>query len=215
MPSWCIHFRVADWFLDRIPNLNKKYFLIGNIAPDCGVPVKNGYNPPTKTTHFSTNISLKSDCDYNYIFNEFIKNEKDKNKKSFYIGYFVHLMTDCQNAIYTTFPIEEKYGLIANNKRLSRRIKQEWHNIDFEFLSTNISPSFELFKTFDGFNESYPEWYKNGEISWQMKNIAAFYKDQKPKTINYKFTTPEDMNKFTSEVPEIIYNELISRGVQL
>ena len=40
MASWAIHFRIADLFLERIPNLNKEYFIIGNIAPDCGVPFK-------------------------------------------------------------------------------------------------------------------------------------------------------------------------------
>lgn len=214
MPSWAIHFRVADYFLDKIDGLNKEYFIVGNIAPDCGVPVNGQYNPSTRVTHLTVNdISNKSDCNYDYIYNHFIKEETDINKKSFYIGYFVHLYTDCRNAIYNCFPIEEKYGKFVENRNLSIAVKKEWHNIDCKFLKNNTSPSFELFKTLLGFSENYPSWYKNNEISWQMKNIVSFYRDIKIENIDYKYTGPEAMDNFVSKVSMEIYNVLIQKSV--
>ncbi len=212
MPSWMTHFRIADLLKDKFININTEYFLIGNIAPDCGVPVGDGYNPPTQVTHLTKKDYInKSDCDYEYVYNQYVKNETDINKKSFYIGYMVHLMTDCKNAPYIIFPIQDKFGPISGNRQFSRQIKGEWHNIDFAFCAEHKSPSFELFKTFDGFDEPYPDIYKNNEISWQMKNIVSFYETIKPLDITYKYTFPQDMELFVIRTAVEIYDEIKKR----
>jgi hypothetical protein len=38
MASWIVHLRVTDKLLDQIPDLSPVEFVIGNIAPDSGVP---------------------------------------------------------------------------------------------------------------------------------------------------------------------------------
>ncbi len=55
MPTWINHFRVADKIIDKIDNIDKQYFAIGTIAPDCGIQVKlHGiYKPPSGVTHFT------------------------------------------------------------------------------------------------------------------------------------------------------------------
>ncbi|MCH5321486.1 MAG: zinc dependent phospholipase C family protein [Eubacterium sp.] len=216
MASWAIHFRIADWFLERIPNLNKEYFIIGNIAPDCGVPFKEkrGYDPPSEITHYAKD-GHKSDCDYDFIYNEFIKNEIDINKKSFYIGYFVHLMTDCAFVNDITYSIVKEYGHLSANRELSRAVKREWYNLDFLYFKNNTSKSFELFKTYDGFNEPYPDFYKKNEISNRMEYIVSFYNSNEPEQMTYKYTPPEMVEGFVSRMPQIIYNELIKRNVKL
>ena len=188
MASWAIHFRIADWFLDRISELDREYFIIGNIAPDCGVPYKHkrGYNPPSIVTH-RTNDGNKSDCDYESVYNEFIKNETDCKKKSFFIGYFVHYMTDCFWAQQVCIPIERTYGCFAVHRELSKAVKKEWYNLDFLFFKNNVSPSFELFKTYKGFHEPYPDFYKHNEIAKQMKNIVSFYSSNAPEKMEYKY----------------------------
>lgn len=216
MASWAIHFRVADWFLDRIPNLDKAYFIIGNIAPDCGVAYKykRGYNPPSEVTHY-TKSGNKGDCDYNYIFNRFIKNETDIKKKSFFIGYFVHLMTDCEFVNEFTYSIEEKYGAFAEHRELSKAVKAEWYNLDFTYFKNNTSPSFELFKTYKGFNESYPDFYRNNEIANQMKYIVSFYSSNEPVEKQYKYTTPDAVESFVSQTPQKIYDEIVNKNIAL
>ena len=202
MPTWANHFRIADRLLDKISALNKEYFVIGNIAPDCGIPDKEHgvYRPPTGATHFTKDYyySKKTDCDYNYIFNNYIKNESDIKKKSFFIGYYVHLWTDCYYANKLFLPIEKEYGDFRKNKELRQRVAAERNNIDFLFFSENISPSFELFKACGDFWESYPEWYKNGEISLQIKNIVSFYTKNKPVAMEYRYLTPKKMAEFVS-----------------
>lgn len=216
MASWTIHFRIADWFLERVPNLDKKYFIIGNIAPDCGVPYKDkrGYNPPSEITHYAYEGD-KGRCDYPFIYNEFIKNETDINKKSFYIGYFVHLMTDSAFVNDFTYSIEEKYGSFDTHRELSRAVKREWYNLDFLYFKNNTSKSFELFKTYKGFDEPYPDFYKNNEIANQMKYIVSFYDTNEPEEMTYTYTPPEVLENFVSKMPQKIYEELIKRNVKL
>lgn len=212
MASWAIHFQIADYFLDKIPNLNKEYFVIGNIAPDCGVPCENGYDPPSEVTH-RTNDGNKSDCDYESIYNEFIKNETNIKKKSFWIGYFVHLMTDCEFAYRICFPINEKYGTFSGNEKLVGKVKKEWYNLDFKFFKKSKSPSFEIFKNSKGFSENYPDFYKENDITKRMKFIVDFYKFGKPRLMRYTLTKPNDIDAFIFEVPKVIYNELKIKGL--
>ena len=49
MATWMSHFRVADYFLDKLDILEKE-FIVGNIAPDCGEPdeMRREFNPPSK-----------------------------------------------------------------------------------------------------------------------------------------------------------------------
>ena len=87
MPTWANHFRIADKLLPHLKTLNTEYFIIGNIAPDCGIPdsAHGVYMPPTGATHFTKDYyySKKTDCDYNYIYNTYIKNETDIKKNRF------------------------------------------------------------------------------------------------------------------------------------
>ena len=76
MATWGLHFRIADEILKCLNKIDREYFIIGNIAPDCGTRVEGGYDPPTEVTHL-TKMWNKGDCDYNSIFENCIKKETD------------------------------------------------------------------------------------------------------------------------------------------
>jgi len=42
MASWMVHLRIADCLLDKFVHLDKTAFVMGNIAPDSGVPTEGG-----------------------------------------------------------------------------------------------------------------------------------------------------------------------------
>ena len=56
MASWMIHLRIADQLTDRIKDLDETSFIMGNIAPDSGVPSADWtvYNPPKSVSHYKT-----------------------------------------------------------------------------------------------------------------------------------------------------------------
>lgn len=217
MPSWANHFRVADKLYDKIHNLDLCYFLIGNIAPDCGIPIgKRGeYMPPSSVTHFTkTDISYKNDCDYEFLYDNYIKNEKDIKKLSFYVGYFVHLFTDCMFTKNVYFPVKAKHRA-CDSSEFWKRMKAEIHNIDCEYLLNNRSKSFEKFKELDCFSEEYPQWYEPLQITKQMKNIVEFYSRIHFRVMDYKYVNPELMEDYIKNTVNRIIIELNKRNISL
>ena len=56
MASWMIHLRVADMLMDRIQGLDETAFVMGNFAPDSGVPNADwtAYSPSKAVSHYKT-----------------------------------------------------------------------------------------------------------------------------------------------------------------
>ena len=54
MASWMIHLRIADKLLDRLANIEITEFIMGNIAPDSGVPNEDWsvFTPSGDISHF-------------------------------------------------------------------------------------------------------------------------------------------------------------------
>lgn len=51
MATWLAHLRVAELISAelRAPWLSEPDFLAGNVAPDCGIPVPGGFDPPKES----------------------------------------------------------------------------------------------------------------------------------------------------------------------
>ena len=99
MATWITHLMIADGVLERIPNLDKHGFCVGNIAPDCNVENEDwtAFTPSREITHWMQGERKKaSDCDA--FCHEYILKRKDKIKSAeeyaFLLGYYSHLITD-------------------------------------------------------------------------------------------------------------------------
>ena len=62
MASWLIHLRIADKLLDEIPGLSPTEFVVGNIAPDSGVPNEDwtSFTPSTTVSHYRKDSGEKT-----------------------------------------------------------------------------------------------------------------------------------------------------------
>lgn len=99
MATWITHLMIADGVLEHIPNLDRRGFCVGNIAPDCNVENEDwtAFTPPREVTHWMQGERKKaSDCDA--FCDEYILMRKDKIKSpeeyAFLLGYYSHLLTD-------------------------------------------------------------------------------------------------------------------------
>lgn len=99
METWITHLMIADGVLERIPNLDRHGFCVGNIAPDCNVENEDwtAFTPSREVTHWMQGERKKaSDCDA--FCDEYILKRKDKIKSAeeyaFLLGYYSHLITD-------------------------------------------------------------------------------------------------------------------------
>jgi len=99
MATWITHLMIADGVLERIPNLDRHGFCVGNIAPDCNVENEDwtAFTPSREVTHWMQGErKIASDCDAfcdEYILNR--KNEiKSAEEYAFLLGYYSHLIAD-------------------------------------------------------------------------------------------------------------------------
>jgi len=99
MSTWITHLMIADGVIERLPDLHRRGFYVGNIAPDCNVENEDwtDFTPPRSVTHWMQGERKKaSDCDA--FCDEYILQHKGENKSAeeyaFLLGYYSHLITD-------------------------------------------------------------------------------------------------------------------------
>ena len=99
MASWVTHLMVADGLLEVFPELDRRGFCVGNIAPDCNRENADWteFTPPREVTHWMrTGRKSASDCDdfrdaYIFMRGDSISSAEEY---SFLLGYYAHLITD-------------------------------------------------------------------------------------------------------------------------
>lgn len=101
MASWMVHLRITDKLLDKISNLSFTEFVVGNIAPDSGIPNDDWsvFTPSGYISHFkTTDADVLKDIHLNEYVEQFFtvdqRKQYNSKQKSFYLGYLTHLLTD-------------------------------------------------------------------------------------------------------------------------
>ena len=119
MASWITHLIIADEILKRIPNLDRRGFCVGSIAPDCNVENEDWteFVPPKSVTHWMAGPRKRlSDADR--FCGECIENRRNEigagEEYAFLLGYYAHLLTDAA------------YELMARNEE---RVRAAWVRI--------------------------------------------------------------------------------------
>jgi uncharacterized membrane protein len=123
MADWLTHLRTAHSVIDKIdfPVDEEKYY-IGTIATDCG-KIKfddNGkkyYDPSRYISHWTDDITdWDRPVHYDRFYDKYLKNETDHIKKSFYMGYYIHLLTDALWVELVARPVIESFESIDEFK---------------------------------------------------------------------------------------------------
>lgn len=120
MAFWVTHLMIADSVMKQCPQLDRRGFCVGNIAPDCNIENEDwsSFTPSREVTHWmSGERKVASDCDLfceKYILQ--CKNEiQSQEQYSFLLGYYTHLITD---AAFQWFIRDDK------------RVKDTWRRIN-------------------------------------------------------------------------------------
>lgn len=199
MATWGVHLRVARLFLDRIEEKHRRGFVIGCVAPDCGYGEKDSFGdfvPPPTVTHWSPS-GMKRDCRYKDFFDEFLTGERNDDYW-FYLGYYIHLLTDIMWSVTMYLPTlteyEEEY---EKNPEFLRVIKRDWNDIDVLYLRKLFkTPCFDIIKN-SGEVKDYLTYYEKGQLTKQIKVIADYYENyQEVKEREFKYTTPDEILNF-------------------
>ena len=99
MATWVTHLIIADRVLEKIPDLCRREFCVGNIAPDCNVENEDwtSFTPSREITHWMTEgRKVATDCDR--FLHEYIEKKEiySVQEESFLLGYYAHLITDAE-----------------------------------------------------------------------------------------------------------------------
>ncbi len=205
MATWLAHLRVAEKI-----NAGRRFpaedFLAGSVAPDCGLPVPGGFDPPKEVTHWTSRG--KGHCEYERFYAEMISGrEHDVRTEAFLMGYFCHLMADVLWVRLVNDPCKElNRGLYtADREEYYRRVKPEWYANDHLYLREH--PDSAVFREFCAI-ESYPvrciPYYGEDYVERQIRNIQRFYREPPEFSSEFRYLTPQAMDAWVDRAAEVI-----------
>lgn len=215
MATWTVHLRMAQNFLDKLPFLDKAEFVAGSVAPDCGYKKgNNSFSPPPMVTHFSK-TGMKNDCNYKDFASKYLLNAKTQKEYSFYLGYYIHLLTDILWSFIIYMPTYDMYGANPiSNPDFIKKIKADWSLMDIKYFCENSDfAAFEILKSIDSI-EDYLDFYKKGQLMYQLREIIDFYNSQKEKVItkNPRYISAKKVDSFIQSAYDTICVDLKNKG---
>ena len=214
MATWMVHLRVADRVFHKLYDILPYDFIVGNIAPDCGVPNEDWsvFTPSKKISHFEDDSG-----DYKQFAENFAKKylqgrSHTREEFSFYLGYYVHLVTDelWYQRIYQV--IKKKYeDQFAKDKGFIWTIKKDWYDLDFCYLRSHSDfwTFMELKKAMD-YKNLYMEEFEEFDFANRIKYIVEFYESSvKDLDREYLYFSEEEANNFVEEAVTYLLSDEI------
>ncbi|KRE91144.1 hypothetical protein ASG89_34455 [Paenibacillus sp. Soil766] len=175
MATWVTHFRIAEELIKRGLPVSILDFLVGNIGPDCGLVNEDGkFTPPKQVTHFMEGREVRSEL----FFQQYELNKLDMTSAqgSYYLGYYLHLITDEEWIKLTQVKKNEQvHQAIIGTPEYNHLVKRDWYWLDFKYLRQNRNHIFwTVFRNIQGYSEYLP-FFSAGQTFQQIQNITNFY----------------------------------------
>lgn len=213
MASWMVHLRIGDRLLDCIPDLSPTEFIVGNIAPDSGVPNADwsAFSPPTSVSHFRTE-DKKADPDA--FAAKYFTHPQDYTREqySFYLGYLTHLLTDVLWSEQIARPSLVLHGKAdaPDREEFIRQLKKDWYDLDFKFLQDHpMFRAFRIFREAVGFENRCMEEFSTDAFENRRRYITAFYlAGRAGLDREYPYLTEAEMNRFVETSVHTILDSL-------
>lgn len=216
MASWMVHLRIADKLLDQLPDLAPVEFIVGNIAPDSGVPNEDWskFTPDTKTSHFKTGKSKAGPAHFAAkYFTPAQQRSYSEQQRAFYLGYLVHLMTDVLWSERIVTPTLEKFGKLEapDRTKFIWKAKEDWYDLDYKYLRDH--PGFRAFRVYlgaVGFVNEFMEEFSPDAFDNRRIYITDFYLQGKENLDReYPYLTEAEMDAFVehsvSEISQALH----------
>ncbi len=211
MASWMVHLRIADRLLNVLPGLSPVEFIVGNIAPDSGVPNEDwsAFTPDTNISHFK-GMKKMADPDAfaaRYFTPELRKGYNEK-QYSFYLGYLTHLMTDVLWVQKIYRPTKKMFPeQFAADPNFLWTVKEDWYDLDYKYLRDH--PGFRAFRVYlgaVGFRNDFMAEFSADAFDNRRAYITDFYLQGKENLDReYPYLKESRMDAFVEEgVAEIL-----------
>ena len=220
MATWMAHLRIADKLLDRIPGLTQTEFVMGNIAPDSGVPNEDwtAYVPDGNVSHFkSTDAQGLKEIHINEYVDRFYTPEQrkayDEKQRSFYLGYLTHLLTDMMWAEEIVRPCIDRFRDLYEKDRYEWvwTMKKDWYDLDFLYLRQHPDfRAFAIYKNAVGFRNEYMDFFGEDAFDNRRVYITGFYQEEKQDLDReYPYLNEREMEEFVDTKAEELRQLLV------
>ncbi len=159
-------------------------FVMGNIAPDSGVPTEDGrhYIPDKSVSHFHVrNARGFKECDLAAFTARYLTPPpQDPVARAFYLGYLAHLYTDNQWVERIGIPAQERFSHEYRDGYADSRgqVKTDWYALDCLYLREHPDLSaYRLFADAPPFVNRYVDFYAEDAFEARKAFILDFYRE--------------------------------------
>lgn len=203
MASWMVHLRIADKLLDQIPDISPVEFIVGNIAPDSGVPNDDwsAFTPNTTISHFKTHGNKADPQAFAAkYFTQDLRREYNTLQYAFYLGYLTHLITDVLWVRDVYAPAKLKFSELKEElgNDFIWAMKKDWYDLDFKYLRDH--PDFRAFRIYfaaTGFVNEFMDEFSPDAFDNRREYITGWYllgRDGLDR--EYQYLSEAEMNDF-------------------
>ncbi len=219
MASWMVHLRIADNILDELPELSSTEFIVGNIAPDSGVPNEDwsAFTPSGDVSHFkTTDTDGLKDIHLKEYVNQFLlttqRKQYNNGQISFFLGYLTHLITDMMWCDLIVRPSMHKFKSLYDKDRTEWvwTLKKDWYDLDFLYIRNN--PDFRAFSIYNsalGFRNEYLSFFSTDAFDKKRAYITSFYSNMRDNLDReYVYLSEKEMDYFVNEASIKILQKL-------
>lgn len=217
MASWMVHLRIADILLERFEALENTEFVIGNIAPDSGVPSSDWsyYTPSTEISHFkNAQKEIRIEKYTGQYFTEEMREHYSRKQYSFYLGYLAHLLTDILWHEKISLPCIQlhKEEAEADKQAFLWKMKADWYDLDFLYLSRHPAlRAFQIYRDAAGFRNTYMDIFAEDAFDSRREYIIGFYRGKRENLDReYPFLNEQRMDCFVAETAEAVAGQIKS-----
>jgi hypothetical protein len=219
MATWVAHFRLAEALLERGLNVDRRSFLVGNIAPDSGVlnADKTGYEPSGEISHWHGD---QREIQFERFYADHLAQKAfPSDEYAFRLGYYCHLLADhiWTETVWTPKKVTPLYAEpLANDRQFIWEIKKDWYGLDFLYL--NEHPQ-SIFYTDFIHIESVPDYiddiFPAGAFTKRVKDTQAFYLNPSSWELDrpYTYLNRQEWDDYVALSLRSIHEALIEKGV--
>jgi hypothetical protein len=221
MAYWITHLRIADEVIKKLDfNVDMQKYLVGSIATDSGVAVfneegKKSYVPCRSVSHWTDEPSKwDTPIHYNRFYDLYVRNEANLDKKSFYLGYFVHLITDMLWVELISRPVIESFHTHDEYALYGRAVaREDW--MDNELLFLKKHPDFRPLKVLESirnFENIYLDYFPAEAIQTKIKQVVETYSNINVDEARvHPYVSAEKYEQAVNVMIRLIIADLLSR----
>lgn len=213
MATWLAHIRIAKPLLSLIA-VDPQAFLVGSIGPDCGFETQEGYFPSKRLTHWQIRQESK-EVFSDFFYEDYVKDRLKDKRADFYLGYYLHLISDVAWHERVSRPIMEKN---KQGKGWDRdfliEVRKDWYDIDRLYLRQHPQDyAYRVFSDIVDFPNIYLPFFPEDAFERKLAYIKRFYAS-KPRNLERSFVyfSPEMMDDFVRFASGYCLNKLEEKG---